>query len=75
MPSIEIICDRCGGVVEGLRFPATDGKPGFTAGYYDTTGLPWSEMANEGEQVVCDLCMWADPRYQAVYGGSTVSPL
>lgn len=55
-------CDRCKTMVE------VDVYEGVTCGFYDTTGEPWSEFANKDEAVVCDSCMWKDPRYIAVYG-------
>lgn len=61
---VKVKCDRCGKSVEGMHMP---GPYGMTAGYYDTTGLPWSKYANPGETKLCDNCMWADPRYQVDY--------
>lgn len=74
MPKITVRCDRCGKMVEGARIPMPDGSVYFTAGFFETGGLPWSQMADEGENIVCDACMWADPRYQAVYGVSPYDP-
>lgn len=69
MANVTVTCDRCGREIEGWE--ETD-PIGMTAGYYNVeTG--WPQFANPGEKVVCDQCMWADPRYQAVY--SPVVPL
>lgn len=61
-------CDRCGEKFDGSR------GEDFTAGFYDVspTDSPagWDKFANPGERVVCDRCMWADPRYVAVYGAA-----
>lgn len=38
----------------------------MTAGYY--VAAAWSAFTNPGELYVCESCMWADPRYIAVYG-------
>jgi hypothetical protein len=71
MSDITVICDRCGKTVKGLHTPADTAKgiPGGTSGYY-TVDLPshWVLYADPGEKVICDDCMWADPRYIAVYG-------
>lgn len=75
MAKITVVCDRCGKTIEGLHYSAENGLPGSTAGYYDTTGKPWSDFANEGERVVCDACMWVDARYQAVYGDMAANSL
>lgn len=57
-----IICSRCGKTVNGKR------GENYTAGFYDVTGIPWSEFANPGEVNLCDECMWVDERYIQVYG-------
>ena len=56
------VCSRCRKAIEGFRPP--DG--GMTAGYYHA--LSWKKYANPGEVIICDDCMWADPRYIADYG-------
>lgn len=38
----------------------------MTAGYYLAAAFP--QFAHPGEIYICDDCMWADPRYIAVYG-------
>ena len=58
-----IVCDRCRQVL-----PKADRTEIWTIGFYDTTSHDWARFANPGETVVCDACMWADPRYIAVYG-------
>ena len=64
MKSID--CSRCGRIIE-----SPSPEPGeCTAGYYVASG--WPQFANPGEVYICDACMWADPRYIAVYG--KVSP-
>lgn len=68
MADITVVCDRCGKTVEGLHSPATETSMGMTAGYYDTSGQPWSDFVDPGERIICDDCMWADARYIAVYG-------
>ncbi len=58
-------CDRCKHTFDGDK----DADGGFTMGYYEVgpTGKAWGDFANPGEIVVCDACMFADPRYIAVY--------
>lgn len=59
-------CDRCLQAIDDFTPPSGDG---FTAGYYSILpGGYWQQFANLGERVVCDVCMWLDPRYIAVYG-------
>lgn len=36
----------------------------MTAGYY----YGWLEFMNPGEMIVCDSCMWQDPRFKIAYG-------
>lgn len=64
------VCDRCGKQIEGMWEPKTDTAPGFTAGWYrvDEDGVGWGRYTNPGERIICDACMWADPRYREVYG-------
>ena len=45
----------------------------FTSGYYDVTRA-WKDFARLGEKRVCDNCMWADPKYIAIYGDVTRIP-
>jgi hypothetical protein len=61
--SAALRCDRCAQLIDGIQ------GPGYTGGYYDVR-LPssWSQFAVADEHFVCDGCMWADPRYIAVYG-------
>jgi hypothetical protein len=54
-------CDRCKRDIKDFRQPDAGG---MTAGYY----YRWFDFTDPGEEVVCDECMWADPRYIAVYG-------
>lgn len=55
-------CDRC-----HRKFDGDEGKF-FTSGFYYVNCGYWSKFAEPYETVVCDECMWADPRYIAVYG-------
>lgn len=60
---LTLICDRCHRDVDAVRTPAG------SAGYYDVTDAScWHRFARPFEQVVCNLCMWADSAYQAIYG-------
>jgi hypothetical protein len=59
---ITVTCDRCKKKVEGID----DGIG--TAGFYHTERGYWSQFVNEGENIICDDCMFNDERYQKVYG-------
>ena len=60
--NVTVICDRCKNLVEGYK------SSDFTGGYYETpSGSYWGNYANEGENVLCDDCMFDDPRYQKDY--------
>lgn len=67
-----IKCDRCGEFKEGAH------EQGFmTAGCYDVSGpvIPgsWANARRQGESLICDDCMWADPWYIGVYGYVTTA--
>lgn len=55
-------CDRCGEVIDGYE----DDK--FTSGFYYVHEGLWAMYGNPYETVLCDECMFKDPRYIAVYG-------
>jgi hypothetical protein len=55
-------CDRCRRKIADFRMPN-----GSTAGYY--LAGAWPRCANPGEQIICDDCMWNDPRYKRDYTG------
>lgn len=57
------ICDRCNKQVPNFGPPAG----GITAGYY-LIDESWQPYANEGETIICDFCMWSDPRYIKDFG-------
>ncbi len=68
MKEITVICDRCDKNVEGIieKCPDTDGA--ITSGYYVVAeGSAWHEYARWGEEIVCDECMHADPKYIKIY--------
>lgn len=54
-------CDRCKQPIKDFTPPTGEG---FTVGYYHN----WTEFMDPGERIVCGACIWADPRYIAVYG-------
>ena len=59
----KILCDRCGNHVEGFI------DTHFTSGVYVVgPDSYWSAFARPGEKIICDPCMWADPKYVEVYG-------
>jgi len=60
---VTVKCDRCGKMIDGIRTETA------TAGFYAVgpTGEPWGNYANSGEIIVCDTCMWKDPRYLKDY--------
>ena len=60
---VTVVCDRCHNTVEGYEISGSG-----TGGFYRTEDpRGWGRFANPGEKVVCDVCMQADPRYQAEY--------
>jgi NTP pyrophosphatase (non-canonical NTP hydrolase) len=64
LPLKKIKCDRCGKEVEGIDAPGI-----ATGGFYQLTGTCWQELRLNGdENVICDECMFADPKYIAIYG-------
>ena len=70
-------CNRCTRELYNCRidFVDIDGQQrGMSAGCYTASDYQvemregWGKFMNDGERVICDLCMWKDPRYQKVYG-------
>lgn len=60
---MKIECDRCHEKVEGEIYEE------FSSGVYVVEeGWCWHKFAKPGENIVCDECMWSDPRYQRIYG-------
>jgi hypothetical protein len=55
-------CDRCHKKFDGEIW--ADGS----AGCYVVDSGYWHRYARPYETVICDECMWADPRYIADYG-------
>lgn len=61
-------CPRCSRCQTVLRHFVPPDECEMTAGYYLASA--WPQYANPGEIYICDACMWADPRYVAVYGNA-----
>jgi len=57
-----ITCDRCRKEKNGWTGPV------MSAGCYVVDKGGWEEHAREGEKIICDECMWNDPKYIAIYG-------
>lgn len=53
-------CSRCHATLE------TTPEANMTAGYYVAAG--WKRFCDPSDILVCNRCMWADPRYRACYG-------
>lgn len=64
---VTVMCDRCKEMVDGWY--GHDATSGFylLAKTLDRT-RPWASFFLPDEYVLCDACMWKDPRYQEVYG-------
>ena len=63
MSNVTVKCDRCKAYVNGMETKSA------TGGFYKVgAGTAWAKFANEGESIVCDACMFDDPRYIAIYG-------
>lgn len=64
MKSITIRCDRCKLIVEG--FLSLDGN---TSRFYRVNAdilagtASWNDYGRDGEALICDACMHADPKY------------
>jgi hypothetical protein len=62
-PRLDLTCPRCKTAVEG----SASWSPGqMTVGWYHRAG--WAGFMRADEQLLCDACMWAEPRYVEVYG-------
>ena len=64
---IDIKCDRCGKIVHGVIIVPASNMPKITGGFYDVTEGIWQQFAKEGEQNVCDRCIWEDPEFIKLY--------
>ena len=79
MAQVKIKCDRCGEWVEGLLSPGM--TAGFYAVYQELIfklnenseprklhdASAWAAYGREGEEYICDHCMWLDPKYIETY--------
>lgn len=69
MKNVTVTCDRCGKVVHGIIDEFyLDKTIKVTGGFYDVTDEYWSQFARWEEERICDDCMFADPKYKAIYG-------
>lgn len=58
---MKMICDRCHKEFDGFKMDY------FTAGYYNMDA--WSDFKiSLEEKVVCDECMFDNPKYIEIYG-------
>lgn len=64
----EFICDRCHRAGKGLWSTLPAPAP-ITAGYYDLTASG-AEYARGNEKIICDECMYDDPKFQTVLHAS-----
>jgi len=65
--NVEVWCDRCGECVHGYWWREA------TSGFYcllpdAPREYPWASFFSPDEVIICDACMWDDPRYQEAYG-------
>lgn len=68
MKNIQITCDRCGKLVEGLFDVCKDTGAITTGGYYIVSEGNWRKFQRWEEENVCDECMHSDPKYKKLYG-------
>ena len=70
MKTVQIQCDRCKKIVDGIigdvPLPGIPNK--FIDGFYDVTTGIWKKFARYGETNLCDECMHNDPSYKETYG-------
>lgn len=65
---IDIICDRCGKLINGVVIELGKNIPPATGGFYDVSeGSVWHEFAKNNEHNVCDHCMWEDSSFIEKY--------
>lgn len=69
MKNVQVKCDRCGKMVDGL-IEESGQFSGATGGFYDVRSGYWAQFSNAGEENICDACMHSDPAYKKVYGGT-----
>ena len=68
MEYVTIICDRCGKVTEGIvdKDPSTNAVIA-TGGYYVVSEGTWEKFGMWEEELICQKCMWEDPKYKEIY--------
>lgn len=68
LESRAIRCDRCKKWIDDCGALLTGSVVDFTAGYYLMMG-DWAKYKQAPDEFqVCDNCMFADPKYIAIYG-------
>lgn len=60
--NIIVECSRCKQLVEGIK------TKNATGGFYEVSSGVWHKYSNKEETILCDSCMWHDPRYIEIYG-------
>ena len=60
MENVTVICDRCKKKVHGIE------SPGTTGGFYRRAA--WFMYMEDGENIICDECMFANPEYTKIHG-------
>lgn len=56
-----VTCDRCKNKIKGIE------SIDCTGGFYKASKY-WSKFMNDGENILCDNCMFQDERYIKIYG-------
>ena len=64
---INILCDGCKKTIRGREVYNADGDIIATSMFYRRSG-PWGDCMEEGEELLCDECMQARPKYKAKTG-------
>lgn len=67
MKEVQITCDRCGKVVNGIIDICKSTGVVITGGYYLVAEGNWKEFQRDDEEYVCDDCMHVDPEYKKLY--------
>ena len=71
--NIQIQCDRCGKLIDGIKDYYPEKDITITGGFYVVSEGIWQTCQRWEEENICDDCMHSDPKYIKTHGNGVVS--